>query len=66
MRKRIINFFTYNFYYKFKLIQSCKKAKEMGLKLENNVYGDAINIINCRSIWRDNFGNFYRCEELCV
>lgn len=47
----------------FKLIDT-KKALELGLKHSHNIYGDAINHLNCRSIWKDSDGRQYRVKEL--
>jgi hypothetical protein len=51
------------FYYRFKVI-SRLQALELGLAFSNNVYGDAINHLNCRSIWVDSKGRTYRVREL--
>jgi hypothetical protein len=37
---------------------------KLGLEFCHNIYGDEINHINCRSIWRDKKGKSYRCESL--
>lgn len=42
-------------------IDECKK---LNLTHCHNIYGDYINHINCRSIWRDEKGKSYRCESL--
>ena len=47
----------------FKVITN-KKAKELGLKHQQNIYGDMINRLNCRSIWEDDKGRTYRVEHL--
>lgn len=39
---------------KYKLVHIC------------NVYGDAINLLNCRSLWTNNKGLFFRCEDLFI
>ena len=64
--KRILRFFTVNFYHRFKVIKTCNDAKERGLQFDNNVYGDAINMWNCRSFWYDEFNYRYRCAKLHV
>jgi hypothetical protein len=51
------------FYYRFKVI-SRLQALELGLEFICNVYGDAINHCNCRSIWVDSKGRTYRVCEL--
>lgn len=43
---------------------STEKAKKLGLKPYMNVYGDGINRLNCRSLWRDERDNRYRVHEL--
>lgn len=42
-------------------IDECKKLK---LNHCHNLYGDAINHFNCRSIWRNEKGKSFRCESL--
>lgn len=42
-------------------IDECKK---LNLTFSHNIYGDIINHLNCRSIWRDSKGRSYRCESL--
>lgn len=48
----------------FKMVKTVWQAQRMGLTHLNNVYGDGINHLNCRSFWEDEFKNVYRCEEL--
>jgi len=43
---------------------SAEKAIQMELIPIRNVYGDEINLINCRSIWKNKKGNTYRVREL--
>lgn len=47
-----------------KHVKSIKDALDMGLVWRYNIYGDPINIYNCRSVWSDEYGNLYRCQEL--
>ena len=47
----------------FKVI-SKKDAEKRGLSFVGNVYGDEINRLNCRSIWRDSKMRRYRVDEL--
>ena len=47
----------------FKVITT-QKALEMNLKHFHNIYGDLINDLNCRSIWKDAESRLYRVEEL--
>lgn len=37
---------------------------EWELIFVRNVYGDEINYLNCRSIWKDSKGRTYRAESL--
>lgn len=46
------------------LILSVKQAQELGLTYEENLYGDSINLFNCRSLWVDEKDNFYRVNRL--
>lgn len=48
---------------KFKVI-SVKEAEDRELIFRGNVYGDDINILNCRSIWVNKRGQAYRVSEL--
>lgn len=43
---------------------STEQAIKMGLTWKRNVYGDEINLANCRSIWLDEKENSYRVAEL--
>jgi hypothetical protein len=47
----------------FKVI-SKEDAEKRGLSFVGNVYGDEINHLNCRSIWRDSKMRRYRVVEL--
>lgn len=47
----------------FKII-STEYANKIGLKWIRNIYGDEINHINCRSLWIDKKGRWYRIEQL--
>ena len=49
----------------FKVISN-EKAEEWELTHFENIYGDAINHLNCRSIWKDNKGRSYRVEQLYI
>lgn len=45
-------------------VLSIEECKRLNLDFYCNVYGDPINMFNCRSFWRDkNFKN-YSCREL--
>ena len=46
----------------FKVI-SKDEAEKRGLSFVGNVYGDEINYLNCRSIWRDSKMRRYRVVE---
>lgn len=45
-------------------ILSIEECKEMNLIPSFNLYGDAINMFNCRSFWKDEKGKLYRCKDL--
>lgn len=62
--RKALRFLQMIFYYRFIIIPSCSEAKKRGLTFEENVYGDGINLFNCRSFWADEFGFVYRCAEL--
>ncbi len=47
----------------FKVI-TIEKAKELNLQHHENIYGDLINMLGCRSIWKDSGRNGYRVHEL--
>lgn len=42
---------------------SFKQAKEWQLDFVKNIFGDGINHLNCRSIWKDKKGREYRVED---
>ena len=62
--KKIIRFLSVCFFHRFIVIKTCEEAIGKGLKFDENVYGDGINIFNCRSFWYDEFNYRYRCAEL--
>lgn len=51
-------------YYRTFCTISKSKATKLGLTFHRNVYGDAINHLNCRSLWKDSKGRQYRVESL--
>lgn len=51
-------------YYRLFKVITYQKAIELDLEFYRNVFGDEINHINCRSLWVDNKGRFYRVYEL--
>ena len=51
------------YYRNFKILSE-KKALELNLVWYCNIYGDLINALNCRSIYKDTKGNKYRIHEL--
>ena len=59
--RRIIYWFRH-----LKKLETVQQAQQMGLIHYTNVHGDGINLMNCRSIWVDEFDNPYRCGELLV
>jgi len=54
----------YKWYARVFLVISQDKAIKLGLKHKENIYGDLINKINCRSIWVDEKLRNYRVSEL--
>jgi len=52
--------FLRNFY--FALTKS--ECEALKLKFCTNIYGDRINLLGGRSLWKDSKGNFYVCESL--
>lgn len=48
----------------FKAIPTVVQAQEMNLTHYTNIFGDGINHLNCRSLWYDEYGNQYKCDEL--
>ena len=61
--KEILNYLALRFYYRFTVIKTTEKAREMGLTHYCNLFGDAIDQYNCRSFFTDSYGNVYRCRE---
>lgn len=59
MKKAIKNWYTRW----FKVIDK-ETVKELELIHVENIYGDAINHLNCRSIWKDKRGRIYRANFL--
>jgi len=57
--QEIINWFIRLF-----LVISEDTARKKGLTHLRNIYGDEINMINCRSLWVDDFYRQYRVREL--
>lgn len=53
---KIIKYFTpLRYFYKL----SIEDAKVLKLKFKQNIYGDLINLIDCRSIWVDSKNREY-------
>ena len=50
-------------FFNIKLLR-VEEAQKSGLKHYTNIYGDAINHFGCRSLWEDQYGYCYGCEEL--
>lgn len=53
-----------NWFKRIFTVISAEEAKKLGLKHITNIYGDMINKINCRSIYKDSKGRQYRVREL--
>jgi hypothetical protein len=49
-------------YRTFKVLTKAQ-ALELDLEFRYNLYGDAINLWNCRSIWKDHKGRIYRVNQ---
>jgi hypothetical protein len=49
--------------HRYKVIHR-EEAIKMGLKFHSNIYGDLINMYDCRSLWEDDKGRRYRVHEL--
>lgn len=47
----------------FKVLDE-KQALKLNLKFSHNVYGDLINLLNCRSIYKDDKNRYYRIAQL--
>lgn len=45
-------------------VLSIEECKYLNLEFCHNIYGDAINHFNCRSIWRNSKGKSFRCKSL--
>ncbi len=58
---RKISSIKYCLFSKLETINDCRK---INLKWVTNIHGDMINILDCRSIWSDEYGYYYRCSEL--
>ncbi|MGK0446560.1 MAG: hypothetical protein ACJA2M_000329 [Polaribacter sp.] len=41
-----------------------EEARERGFSFIGNVWGDEINTLNCRSIWRDSKNRSWRVNQL--
>lgn len=49
----------------FKIL-TIEEATKLGLKPFTNVYGDNINIYNCRAFWIDEKNRIYKVSELYI
>jgi hypothetical protein len=63
---KILKYLHHYFYIRFKNIPTCEEAEKMNLTHFLNVYGDQINLFNCRSLWYCEYGFRYRCDEIKV
>lgn len=59
MIKRLKKWYARNF-----RVLTVEEAMELDLKWYRNIYGDAILLFNCRSIWIDENYNFYSVETI--
>lgn len=46
------------------LVITQEQAEEFGLTPKENLYGDLINAMGCRSIWKDSYLRTYRVDSL--
>jgi hypothetical protein len=51
------------FYYRNFKVLTKAQALEFDLDFRYNLYGDEINLWNCRSIWKDHKGRIYRVNK---
>jgi len=58
------NTYMKNWFLRTFRIISEKKANELNLTHVENIHGDGINCLNCRSIWKDDKGRAYRVSTL--
>ena len=63
IKQQYMNVFqkTYKRWFGILTLQECF---DLSLSHIENIYGDEINKLNCRSIWVDSKGKKYRCESL--
>jgi len=54
----------YNWYLRTFCVITIEKAKSMNLRHVENIHGDQINLLNCRSIWQDSKDRTYRIQSL--
>lgn len=54
----------YFWYLRWFCIIDKSKAKQLGLDFYRNIYGDEINYLNCRSLWKDSKGRLYKVAQL--
>lgn len=45
-------------------VLTIEECLSLGLEFSHNIYGDSINLMNCRSVWRNSKGKSYRCDSL--
>lgn len=46
------------------LVITQEQAEEFGLTHKEDLHGDIINAMGCRSIWKDRMGRTYRINSL--
>jgi len=51
-------------YFEHWFVITNERARELNLQFIRNIYGDLINHLNCRSIWKDDGGKQYRVKYL--
>ncbi len=47
-----------------RIVPTIAMVIEMKLTFVRNVFGDEINALDCRSLWKDKHGYIYRCTQL--
>jgi len=61
--KKLSELIIHRYYSLFKVI-SLDKAVELNLEWKENIHGDEINKLNCRSLWINSRGWVFRVEDL--
>jgi len=62
-RRKLSWFWLIGWFVRIFVVVSQEWAETMGLTHKENVHGDMINNLNCRSIWENKRGRTYRVKE---